>query len=124
MVNSSQSVQGLVGVGTCMESRGRTIVRVGELVRGFGASTGGRVEVVVRSSWSRVVFGMVNATVFFFPLDKCPLWIATISSAASLCMMKVRKGQLRGLHTATQGSHGYHFPAMVAQFGHVLLCFA
>ena len=39
-------------------------------------------------------------------------------------MMKVGEGQLGGLHTATQSSHGYHFPAVVTQFGHVLLCFA
>lgn len=38
--------------------------------------------------------------------------------------MEVGEGQLGGLHAPTQRRHRHHFPAMVAQFGHVLLCFA
>lgn len=90
---------------------------------GFGAGTGVYVEVAVGSSWDWMEFEMVNAMVLFFVLHEYSLWITVVHSTAHL-WMKVGKGQLGHLHTPTQSSHCYHFPAVVTQFGHVLLCFA
>lgn len=69
----SQSIKGVVRVCACMKDRGGTIVRVNKVVGGFWAGTGVYVDVAVGSSWSRMEFGMVNAMVLFFPLNKYSL---------------------------------------------------
>lgn len=84
----------MVRVCACVKDRGGTIVRVNKLVGGFRAGAGVRVEAVLRSSWNWMEFGMVDATVVFFPLHIGPLWIAAVHSTARLWMMKVGKGQL------------------------------
>lgn len=73
MGKPSQSIEGVVRVCACVKDRGGTIVRVNKVVGRFGAGTGVYVDVAVGSSWGRMEFGMVNAMVLFFLLNKYSL---------------------------------------------------
>ena len=65
-----------------MKDRGGTIVGVDEVVGGFGAGTGGHVEVAVGSEFGM----MVNAMVVLFTLQQYSLRIPAVQSTAHLWM--------------------------------------
>lgn len=84
MVKPPQSLERMVSLCCCVKDSRGTVVRINELMRGFRAGTGVRLEGAMDSSGHWMEFWIINSMVLFFLLHKYTLWITGICSIVDL----------------------------------------